>query len=312
MESWPNHPKPRPELAMAFYEVTPKGDTNHNGNVISDPRIMFSSIWGLRELPLSSKTRVVNDPWGKTRLARVETKIAEKAKARNKDMCDLSNEKPKWSSVEDKRMFQTPRKVIDEKMGFEGSINSFSVDDVEETCDMTPTSPIWSSQKKVRLFKDGELEKKLVSLRKEISPAKKRTKRTTTTSTKWGTTQSNVVNNNSTRATRIPAGFSVRPSNKAQGRRPVCRGCNMEIEKTQMCIRYSILENKNHQWPTVHMLHGEVACLLKKFDGKELMKFLSTRFKEKAVRDLQEKLGSVLTPPQEEEKTKKTRNPDDH
>ena len=84
----------------------------------------------------------------------------------------------------------------------------------------------------------------------------------------------------------------------------------MEIEKTQMCIRYSIMETNNHQWPTVHMLHGEVSCLLKKFNGKELIKFLSSKFKEKTVRDLQEKLASALSP-QEEEKTKRKRHTED-
>jgi hypothetical protein len=61
---------------------------------------------------------------------------------------------------------------------------------------------------------------------------------------------------------RIPKGWSYRRRDQTRGQRPMCKGCNFQIEYGDKCVRRRHFEGKHHVHYTVDQFHARMTCLV--------------------------------------------------
>jgi hypothetical protein len=119
---------------------------------------------------------------------------------------------------------------------------------------------------------------------KETKNKKKKEKTTTTKPTKSSS-------DGTTRKERIVRGFSVRRQGQKRGPRPICKGCGMQIEYTDMCIRHNYKERNHHKHATVDQYHGRASCL-KKMTRAKLAEFKTKKWTDGNVIALLNEMNS--------------------
>ena len=83
-------------------------------------------------------------------------------------------------------------------------------------------------------------------------------------------------------------GFTYSPpqlSNQRRGRNPICRGCNIAIEKTEPRIIHSYIENQKFVYANQHIYHVELACL-KVLKPEYLSSFCDKKWAQTDVRKI--------------------------
>jgi hypothetical protein len=95
------------------------------------------------------------------------------------------------------------------------------------------------------------------------------------------------------RNSRVTLGWSVPRTIPSSGPRPVCPGCNMEVDHGEERLRYKFLEKPNHMFPTVKQYHMKTKCLIDQ-PPQRLKQFLEKKWSNSRVTELQAQVQAHL------------------
>jgi len=74
----------------------------------------------------------------------------------------------------------------------------------------------------------------------------------------------------------FPQGFSMCSEPQKAGPKPICRGCKMPIEYTELCVHHGWYEASKHRHLTKDQYHCRASCLAK-MEPKYLCMFMTTK-----------------------------------
>ena len=107
------------------------------------------------------------------------------------------------------------------------------------------------------------ISKSLIPNKKRQSSTKKRKFPRTVLAVERFPEESMTVQDNFRRQSREPAGWSWPKKLPTKAKNPVCRGCNMEMERGEQRVRNKHLISEKFKFPDVHCFHVRAECLWK-------------------------------------------------